>query len=275
MRSITHIEIDKIIEISEKAGKEILAIYNDTESSSKFETKQDNSPLTKADISSHNYIAKSLRSITPNIPLLSEENASEISFQQRSSWETYWLVDPLDGTKEFLKRNGEFTVNIALMKYNRPVIGIIHIPCQDKTYFAKLGAGSFIKESGGIKKISAQNHSDKLIILVSKSHLGKKTSSYIEQLKSKIGRDITLKPMGSSLKFCAVAEGSATIYPRFAPTMEWDTAAGELIIQEAGGSCFEYPSKTLLEYNKKISLTLSLLLTILNWNLHLIRFKMK
>ena len=243
-------QINKLIKVAEEAGKRIIKIYEDSKVSQLFIKKYDNSPLTKADIVSHNYIVKSLKDLTPNIPILSEENSDQIILAQRSRWDPYWLIDPLDGTREFLNRTGEFTVNIALIKDRVPIIGIINVPCMNKTYYAQLNQGSFVKHEKNIRKIDARPSSSLIKILISRSQVRNKQKHFIDKIKSQLNSKIELIPMGSSLKFCAIADGLATIYPRFAPTMEWDTAAGEIIVREAGGSCLAYKEKKPLQYNK-------------------------
>lgn len=251
MGQVLNIDLDKIIQISQNAGTEILKVYENHEIAKNFIRKDDNSPVTQADIASHNLIASELETLTPDVPLLSEENTHKIQTPERQSWQNYWLVDPLDGTKEFLKRNGEFTVNIALMHRNKPVLGVIHIPCTGETYYAEQGCGSFKLANDSSQRIHAHNKEANATVLVSKSHIGKRTQRFVELYKEEMeNQDLNLQPMGSSLKFCAIADGSASIYPRLAPTMEWDTAAGEIIVTEAGGLCHRYEGNKPLLYNK-------------------------
>ena len=239
-------KIDSVIDIACFAGNAIMDIYN---SEFDYELKNDASPLTKADKISNNIILKSLSDLTPDIPILSEES-SEIPFEERSLWKTYWLVDPLDGTKEFIKKNGEFTVNIALIKDNKPIFGVIHVPALHQTYFGARELGSFIKEDDKEKKkIRVSDGTRKPIrVAVSRSHLSEETISILREYDS----HETINK-GSSLKFCLVASGNAEIYPRLGPTSEWDTAAGQAIVEFAGGVVETLDGKSL-KYNTKKSL---------------------
>lgn len=238
------------VEIARKAGSEILQIYN-TEFD--IEHKDDKSPLTNADMASHHTIIDALSSLTPDIPVLSEES-SKLPFDVRGQWQRYWLVDPLDGTREFIKRNGEFTVNIALIENNKSVLGVIHVPVLDIDYFAYSGGGAFKSEHGDapqaitVKPLQA----DTLTVAGSRSHGSEAMQKYMEKLAASYSA-IDMLSMGSSLKFCLVAEGKADLYPRLGPTSEWDTAAAQCIVEQAGG----YVTKTdmsALEYNTKESL---------------------
>ena len=213
------------------AGKSIMDIYNDPESDFGIERKADNSPLTKADKAAHRLITNAL-SVTP-FPVLSEEG-KEIPFKERSKWETLWIVDPLDGTKEFIKKNGEFTVNIALVEKGVPVLGVIYVPVRKELYFASSSVGAY--KFTGIDS-SSQPSMDEMkqraihlpmalahqgvVVVASRSHQTEETTAFIDNLR-KQGKPVTLISSGSSLKICLVAEGSADIYPRFAPTMEWN-----------------------------------------------------
>jgi len=245
------------------AGDAVLEVYGTAFS---FEQKKDKSPLTLADTRSHEVIAGQLNSSQAGkLPLLSEEGR-DISYEERKAWEYYWLVDPLDGTKEFIKRNGEFTVNIALMHRDRPVMGVVLVPVKDILYFASEGAGAFrlsgtsaIKNSLTIEELTGAAvrlplktaiRSRTFTAIASRSHMSGETSSFLEGLKKEHG-GIDIVSAGSSLKFCLVAEGSADIYPRFAPTMEWDTAAGQAVVEQAGGSVLQYGTAGPLRYNKE------------------------
>lgn len=239
--------VNPVCEISQQAGSEIMKIYQE---GFDIEEKNDRSPLTSADLASHRLITESLKKLTPDIPVLSEES-SEIPYSERSTWENYWLIDPLDGTREFIKRNGEFTVNIALITNQVAVLGIVYIPVQDVFYFASKENGSFKKEQNQPTiRISTRNSTpnDKPVICGSRSHAGKS----LQALLNKIG-DYELISMGSSIKTCLVAEGAADIYPRFGPTSEWDTAAAHCIVDEAGGILVDTNLKPL-RYNTKNSL---------------------
>ena len=243
------------------AGKRIMDIYDDPASDFGIERKADNSPLTKADKAAHGLIAAAL-SVTP-FPTLSEEGR-DIPYAERSAWETLWIVDPLDGTKEFIKRNGEFTVNIALVNKGVPVIGVIYVPVRKELYFACDTLGAYkltnIDDSASQPSMdemrrkaarlpSALMHQG-VVVVASRSHQTEETTRYIENLRKK-GQPVTLISSGSSLKICLVAEGSADIYPRFAPTMEWDTAAGHAIAKAAGCEVYHIDEKTPLAYNKE------------------------
>jgi len=238
--------LEKIKEIAARAGEEILKIYNKPE----FEIaiKNDNSPLTEADEASNKIIVSELKRLFPNIPILSEEEKS-IPYEKRKNWERFWLVDPLDGTKEFIKRNGEFTVNIALIENNQPAAGVIFIPVTNEFYYGGPNFGSFkISAEGETLKISVsrKNKNDELTVVQSRSHSGKEEEEFYSKfnVKEKISR-------GSSLKICMVAEGKAEIYFRSGPTWEWDTAAGHAILLGAGG-VFVNKDFTPLVYNKEI-----------------------
>ena len=217
--------------------------------------KQDNSPLTKADIESNKYIIKSLTALNPSIPILSEEKF--IDWDIRKKWNKYWLIDPLDGTKEFIKESDEFTVNIALIVSNEPILGVIYAPQLFKLYYANKNEGSFKidcdKQISSLSKSIKINtrekkSSDKYYIYGSKSHSNNKFMDWVN-LNFK---DYELIKKGSSIKFCELAEGKADIYPRFGPTSEWDIAAGHIILNEAGGEIRSIDNKKIL-YNMKDS----------------------
>lgn len=238
--------IPEILDISRLAGNKILEIY---ETNFSVTNKNDNSPLTAADMAAHKTICQALKELTPSIPILSEES-SKINFEERKKWQQYWLVDPLDGTREFIKRNGEFSVNIALIEGHRSILGVIHIPVSGNSYSATLNNGSFKHQPKGIKeKISVkQTQSNQITIAGSRSHGNEKQKTFIAKLDNP-----EILSIGSSLKFCLVAEGKADIYPRFGPTSEWDTGAAQCIVEEAGGivvDTFFNP----LQYNAKESL---------------------
>ena len=232
-----------VVELSRNAGKSIMDIYD----GNGFDTslKDDLSPLTSADTASHAVILNGLQKLTPGIPVLSEESKA-IPYETRRQWKEYWLVDPLDGTKEFIKRNGEFTVNIALIKDQRPVLGVVYAPVLEVSYFAEKGKGAFKKnKNGDINRISVErDFSNGLKIVASRSHQGPE-----EEFFKKLGRHECIS-MGSSLKFCLVAEGQAHLYPRFLPTSEWDTAAAQCVAQEAGAQVTGL-SGDPLQYNKE------------------------
>jgi len=236
------------------AGEKILEIYN----SNQFEAelKNDNSPLTKADKESHNTIVEQLSKL--GMPILSEEGV-EIDYSIRKNWSKYWLIDPLDGTKEFTKKNGEFTVNIALIENSIPVLGVVYAPVTKELYIAEKDFGSFKIES--IEKfeelsvkqtlnLSESALPDEYTIVVSRSHLNKETIDFIDVKKQKFEK-ISTKQYGSSLKICKVAEGSAHCYPRLGPTMEWDTAAAHAVVKYSGKRLFKFNTNDELAYNKE------------------------
>lgn len=242
-------EIKKIITISKKAGKAILEIYTrnfSVEYKESITFKEGTSPLTEADNKSHEIIEKELKGITPEIPILSEES-KEIPYEKRKNWKRFWLIDPLDGTKEFIKKNGEFTINIALIEDGKPILGVVYVPVEDVVYYGDIN-GSFrqIKDNEP-EKLPIKNNHEKLIVVASRSHFTDETKEYIE----KIGKDYELISKGSSLKICAVAEGTADIYPRLGPTMEWDTAAAHAVIKFAGKHIYQYKTEKELIYNKE------------------------
>ena len=235
-----------VIALAEDAGHRILEIYQ-----TDFDVthKTDNSPLTAADMAAHNAIDAGLAILTPDLPILSEESA-HIPFAERAQWTRYWLVDPLDGTREFVKRNGEFTVNIALIENHEPILGVIYTPVSGLTYYAARGCGAYKKPPQGT---ATQIHTRKrpagrVMVAGSRSHNGDSLNKFL----GRIG-DYDLISMGSSLKSCLVAEGRADIYPRLGPTSEWDTAAAQCIVEEAGGRVTELDLAPL-RYNTKDSL---------------------
>lgn len=232
---------------AKQAGDEILKIYGEKEIA--FQSKADNSPLTEADLAAHRTIQKELGVLPEVFPLLSEES-EEIPFEERRKWRTFWLIDPLDGTKEFLQRNGEFTVNIALIHDHLPILGIVHAPALGVTYFAAQGLGAFCEQEGRCFPISVHKPANPRIrVVASRSHPSPQVDQYLKNLpfpSEKIS-------IGSSLKFCLVAEGRADLYPRFGPTNEWDTAAAHAVLLEAGGQVVDLEGKPL-RYNTRPSL---------------------
>lgn len=209
-------------------------------------TKSDNSPLTKADLASHDIILDGLKVLNPELPVLSEES-QKIPYEERKLWDRYWLVDPLDGTKEFIKRTGEFTINIALIENGSPVLGVVHAPVFDATYFACRGFGAFKQAGEGSRvKISAGDYrTGKLKIVISRNHVGE----MLKRMLSNISDGYESVSRGSSLKLCLVAEGAAHLYPRLWPTSEWDTAASQCVVEEAGGAVTDLDGNPLI-YNK-------------------------
>ena len=215
--------LDDLIDISRKAGDEILDVYKD---SFKITLKDDLSPLTDADRRANSVITSMLESLYPDIPILSEEG-KEINFSEREHWNLFWLVDPLDGTKEFIKRNGEFTVNIALIKNHLPIAGIVYAPTKNTFWYGadEIGSYKMINDSDPKKILVEDNHSSPIRIVSSRSHPSPKLENYLRQFP-----DHKIVNMGSSLKICLVADSSAHIYPRLGPTMEWDSGAGHAVV---------------------------------------------
>ena len=272
--------LPSILMAAKRAGEEILKVYNGKVS---VTLKADQSPLTEADQASHQVIEHALTAIafsaapgSPSayLPVLSEEG-KKIPYSERRAWEYFWLIDPLDGTKEFIKKNGEFTVNIALIHDAKPVLGVIHVPVTGVYYFAAQGHGSYIMQDNDVLNGSTKtaeeglkailHHSRqlplgapavdqlkprKLVIAGSRSHASPELESFVNNMKKTHG-EVDFVPAGSSLKFCLVAEGRADLYPRLGPTMEWDTAAGQIIVEEAGGSVQRTDVSEPLKYNKE------------------------
>ncbi|UCB53995.1 MAG: 3'(2'),5'-bisphosphate nucleotidase CysQ [Thiotrichales bacterium] len=241
---------DSCIDIAREAGRKILEVY---ETEFDIEHKDDKSPLTKADIASHHTIIDGLSALTPDIPILSEESAKQ-PFEERSQWQLYWLVDPLDGTREFIKRNGEFTVNIALIDNHKSVIGVIHVPVLNVDYFAYEQGGAFKVEQGGAAQpiTVKQPEADRIVVAGSRSHGSEAMQQYMKNIAGRY-TEVEMLSMGSSLKFCLVAEGRADLYPRLGLTSEWDTAAAQCIVEQAGGHVTR-TDMSILEYNTKDSL---------------------
>ena len=247
-------ELGALLRIAAAAGKEIISVYESTDDI-EVEVKADNSPLTEADKRAHQLIEAELEKLFPSIPILSEESKTVLT-ERRMGWSRFWIVDPLDGTKEFINRNGEFTVNIALIKNGTPELGIVHVPLTGINYVGKLGAGAWkVGTAGEFKKIAPSkfNKGERNIRAVaSRSHRGKLIDKLIETIESKLGR-VDMVNMGSSLKICLLAEGEADIYPRLAPTSEWDTAAAHAVLKAAGGEIYD-TSFEILRYNQKETL---------------------
>jgi 3'(2'), 5'-bisphosphate nucleotidase len=236
--------LDHALALAQRAGQAILEVY---ESDFAVTHKDDESPLTQADLASHRLILDELARLTPDLPCLSEE-AADIPHATRSSWQRYWLIDPLDGTREFVKRNGEFTVNIALVENHRPVLGVIHAPVLGLTYGAARGSGAFRLDGSLRVPIATRPLPAVPTFIVSRSH----KDAALEGLLAKAPRHEAISK-GSSLKFCLVADGSADFYPRLGPTSEWDTAAGQCIVEQAGGIVWRLPEMTALGCNEKES----------------------
>jgi len=235
---------NEVISISKEAGKEILKIYDKTDLGVIY--KKDNSPLTLADKASNDVIEKSLNKLTPDIPILSEEG-KDIDFSSREKWDMFWLIDPLDGTKEFIKRNGEFTVNIALISNGSPILGVVYAPVLDTTWYGIINEGSFkLSDNKPAIKINVIKPNQKVKVVTSRSHSNNpKLESFLKDYPNH-----ELVKMGSSIKICLVADGSAHIYPRLGPTMEWDTAAAHAVVKYAGGNIYNMDNENELIYNK-------------------------
>ncbi len=239
--------IDEVIEIAKQAGDKILEVYNDVDNFN-VETKDDNSPLTRADREANKIICAALEQLDPQFPIISEENKA-IDYETRKDYEYLWMVDPLDGTKEFIKRNGEFTVNIALIHKNRVIAGVVYAPVLDEMYYGIKNQGAFRNKDQRTEALQAASYrktDEELSIVCSRSHLNEDTQNFIEAYSNPIKVS-----KGSSLKFLILASGDAHIYPRLAPTMEWDTAAAQIIVEEAGGQVIQAENGEAVVYNKE------------------------
>lgn len=232
------------LQASRAAVKEILEVYNSNDFQA--ETKGDNSPLTLADKKAHHAIVSILKA--SNLPVLSEEGKS-IPYDERKNWEYFWMVDPLDGTKEFIKRNGEFTVNIALIERQTPVLGVVAVPVSGEEFYAARGTGASMKKGETITRLQGREpvnlQQKALRVVASRSHMTEETQQFVDHLQEPV-----LVSSGSSLKFMLLASGKADVYPRFAPTMEWDTAAAHAVVKEVGLRVLQKGSTTELLYNK-------------------------
>lgn len=241
-------ELEIAIEAAVKAGEQIMKIYDDPNSDFEVERKADNSPLTKADKAAHAQIVEVLAGL--EIPILSEEGRA-IPYEERREWQRLWIVDPLDGTKEFIKRNGDFTVNIALVDGGVPVMGVIYIPVTKELYYGSREEGAFKRSADGeVTKLPQKAEREEYLVVASRSHLSAETEAFVETLRGEHDR-VEMVSRGSSLKICLVAEGLADVYPRFAPTMEWDTAAGDAILRAAGSALRLTDRYEVLTYNKE------------------------
>lgn len=250
-------EMFKLVNIVERATEEVLSVYNSKEFH--IVEKNDKSPLTLADKKSHECIINGLKELGDQYPVLSEEGR-EITYLERKKWKYFWLIDPLDGTKEFINKNGEFTINIALIEEDRPVIGVVSVPVRKEIFFAYKKNGAYKLNYEG--KIFSNNEElykesqrlpflierDEIIVVGSRSHKDQRTEEYIENIK-KIG-NVKVVNIGSSFKICYLAEGEADIYPRFGKTMEWDIAAGHIILEETGGKIVNAETLEPVKYNK-------------------------
>ena len=259
---LKNIDAKKVCDIARQAGDAIMEIYAGDHA---VEYKDDKSPLTAADKASHEVIVAGLQKHFPEIPILSEEG-KDIPYEERKDWERFWLVDPLDGTKEFIKRNGEFTVNIALIENQQPLLGVVYVPVQKKLYCGVVGEGAWVEEARGSRPEAQDGQSNNLgprasglipiqvreadeeqglTVVMSRSHPSPELEEYLRDIKV-----AEALPVGSSLKLCVVAEGKADLYPRLGPTMEWDTAAGHAVVLAAGGMV-KTPESNELVYNKE------------------------
>ena len=231
-----------VIKIADEASEKVLHIY---QSDFKVNYKEDHSPITAADIASHDMIVKGLRQISRDIPILSEEGA-EIPWEERKKWRRFWLIDPIDGTKDFTQRTGEFTVNIAMIEDGEPVMGVVTAPALKEAFWGIKGEGAHMRDrTGRVHGIRVAEPKDTLRVVASKNHLNEETRAFIETL----GSHETVQA-GSSLKFCRIAEGHADIYPRMGPTSEWDTAAAHAVLVAAGGKV-QTPEGQPLVYGKE------------------------
>ena len=236
---------ERVIELSRAAGAALMEVYARDFA---VDTKSDDSPVTAADLAAHRLLCDGLQALTPDIPVLSEE-AADIPWERRRAWPVLWLVDPLDGTREFVKKNGEFTVNVALIENHEPVMGVIFAPALDVMVHAERGVGAFLRSGGDdIALASTRPAAAPLRVAASRSHATERT----EKLIARLGEHERLG-LGSSLKFCRLAEGTMDFYPRFGPTSEWDTAAGQCILEAAGGAVTDVAGHPL-RYNTKDSL---------------------
>jgi 3'(2'), 5'-bisphosphate nucleotidase len=238
--------LPRVLDAVAAAGTAILEVYA---TGHEVEYKADDSPLTRADRAAHEILAARLAAITPHRPVLSEEHEAGHARAVRGPWREYWLVDPLDGTREFIGRNGEFTVNVALIRDHRPVLGVVAAPALGLTYYAAEAAGAFRREDGGLPQpIHTRPAADPPVVVGSRSHRGDSLDGVLARLGAH-----ELRPMGSALKFCLVAEGSADFYPRLGPTSEWDTAAGQALVEVAGGAVTTLDGAPL-RYNERDTL---------------------
>ena len=236
---------EAVIAIAREAAAAILAVYENT---FEVESKTDSSPLTAADLAAHRIIVDGLERLTPDSPILSEE-AADIPWETRRHWSRYWLVDPLDGTREFVKRNGEFTVNIALIEQNEPIFGVVHAPVTGETWHARQGRNAYRRVGQVDTQIRTRSPATgALKVAASRSHRDARTQAFLDAMGS-----IEEMSLGSSLKFCRIAEGALDVYPRFGPTSEWDTAAAQCVLEAAGGALLA-PDGRAFRYNRRETL---------------------
>lgn len=243
--------MDAVVDIAAAAGEEILRIYR---TDFDVTAKGDDSPLTLADLNAHRVIVARLAKLTPDVPIVSEESAPP-AFDVRSRWSRYWLVDPLDGTREFVGKNGEFTVNIALIEGHRPVVGVVGVPAQDVIFTGDVASMRAERRAGGKRSAIATRRMtglDKIAVVASRSHGGERLEKYLAALRERFA-NVERAPVGSSLKLCILAEGKADLYPRLGPTSEWDIAAAQAVLEAAGGRVLTFDGAPL-RYNTKESL---------------------
>lgn len=257
--------LNEVVFLAKQAGDQVLNIY---QSDFTVEYKTDKSPITVADLASHDCICQGLRHLTPDLPIVSEESVP-ITFEKRQCWEKYWLIDPLDGTKEFLEKNGEFTINIALIEQNTPILGVIFVPSMNICYFARKGLGAYKQIGQTQPKIMhsrVYKEEQTITAVISRRHGMEQLKKFLAQFSS-----LNLLYCGSALKFCWVAEGLADMYPRFSPTFEWDTAAGQCILNEAGGVVIDNTGQEL-QYNRSSSLQIADFLAIADKQHHWLHY---
>ncbi|MDW7550947.1 3'(2'),5'-bisphosphate nucleotidase CysQ [Pseudoalteromonas peptidolytica] len=235
--------LEEVLNLSIRAGEAIMKIYA---KDFNIEFKEDESPVTEADLAAHKVILAGLKELTPELPILSEESAV-IDWEERRQWQSYWLVDPIDGTKEFIKKNGEFTVNIALINNGEPILGVVHAPALNESYLAEQSIGAF-KQTGEARielKVTTKPNQGVIKVVGSRSHPSADLAQYLTRFEQ-----VDMVPKGSSLKLCLVAEGKADVYPRLGPTSEWDTGAGHAVANIAGASVAQLNGEPL-RYNQK------------------------
>lgn len=242
--------LPEALQLARAAGDAIMAVYDTADFG--VDMKADNSPLTKADLAAHAILEPGLQKLVAGVPVLSEEGKMP-AWEERKQWQRYWIIDPLDGTKEFIKRNGEFTVNIALIDNGEPILGVVHVPALNISYSGVKGAGAFKYEKGEKKTIHTRainnRHNEPVAVVASRSHGADAVDTLLAKISEKLG-EVALKNMGSSLKLCLVAEGAADIYPRLALTSEWDTAAAQAVVEAAGGQVLT-DQLSVMRYNTK------------------------
>lgn len=250
-QAIDRVLLENVLQIAEAAGEAVLEIYHAPQRVEVI-TKSDDTPVTAADHAAHKIIVAGLKQLTPDIPVLSEES-EQLEFSVRQHWTRYWLVDPLDGTKEFINRTGEFTVNIALIDQHQPVLGVVTVPVKQLAYVAAKGCGAFKIDGGQWQGIRIRTVQDKaLAVAGSRRHGAERLEPILKRMED-AGYQVDMTSMGSSLKFCLIAEGKADCYPRLGPTSEWDTGAAQAVLQEAGGQVVD-TNFNPLTYNSKESI---------------------